>query len=261
MQVSASCGKLHHIDCPNNAAARDAALLLPTPPAEASKQDHALLLLSVAVPTQPTRVVLAPQTNLTPQDRQSRKGFSALLNRKRNSADSHAAEMLLSICPSISPKTECLSSPSRMPPAFSLASMRDREENRRPKKKAKTVKASEVPRRKGTVSLAGTLDDDDDSDRLDERAPDGRIGIYLPAQRKALLKRFAEKRKRRRWGKAVRYRCRKNLANNRVRVKGRFVSMKSQAPATGTATALPAAGTALPMVMAMPVHAPMVAAQ
>ena len=62
----------------------------------------------------------------------------------------------------------------------------------------------------------------------------GRIGIYNPAQRRALLARFAEKRRRRVWRKKVRYTCRKHLADNRIRVKGRFVKRD---PATATAPA------------------------
>jgi hypothetical protein len=57
----------------------------------------------------------------------------------------------------------------------------------------------------------------------------GRIGIYNPSQRRALLARFAEKRNRRVWRKKVRYTCRKNLADNRVRVKGRFVKREELA--------------------------------
>jgi hypothetical protein len=56
----------------------------------------------------------------------------------------------------------------------------------------------------------------------------GKIGIYNPIQRKILLAKFAEKRQRRRWGKKVRYNCRKNLADTRVRVKGRFVKRAAQ---------------------------------
>lgn len=42
-------------------------------------------------------------------------------------------------------------------------------------------------------------------------------------ERSAIIHRFREKRKRRVWKKKIRYFCRKNLADRRVRVKGRFV--------------------------------------
>jgi len=51
----------------------------------------------------------------------------------------------------------------------------------------------------------------------------GRIGIYTPAERAAIIKRFQSKRSRRVWNKKIRYSCRKNLADRRLRVKGRFV--------------------------------------
>lgn len=51
----------------------------------------------------------------------------------------------------------------------------------------------------------------------------GRVGIYAPTERKMLLQRFMEKRKKRNWSKVVSYACRKNLAQRRVRVKGRFI--------------------------------------
>mmetsp|Transcript_30374 Transcript_30374/g.39205 ORF Transcript_30374/g.39205 Transcript_30374/m.39205 type:complete len:525 (+) Transcript_30374:240-1814(+) len=55
----------------------------------------------------------------------------------------------------------------------------------------------------------------------------GRIGIYTPAERAAILERFRQKRERRIWKKKIRYNCRKNLADKRHRVKGRFVKSTS----------------------------------
>jgi len=55
-----------------------------------------------------------------------------------------------------------------------------------------------------------------------------RIGIYTLAERKERIARFVEKRNRRVWVKKIRYSCRKNLAQTRMRVKGRFVSSKNQ---------------------------------
>jgi len=51
----------------------------------------------------------------------------------------------------------------------------------------------------------------------------GRIGIYTPAERAHIIHKFQAKRARRVWNKKIRYNCRKNLADRRVRVKGRFV--------------------------------------
>jgi hypothetical protein len=55
----------------------------------------------------------------------------------------------------------------------------------------------------------------------------GRIGIYTPAERAAIIARFQKKRKNRVWNKKIRYNCRKNLADRRLRIKGRFVKRES----------------------------------
>jgi len=51
----------------------------------------------------------------------------------------------------------------------------------------------------------------------------GHVGIYNAQQRAAILSRFHKKRLARKWKKKIRYDCRKDLADKRVRVKGRFV--------------------------------------
>ncbi|KAG5185270.1 hypothetical protein JKP88DRAFT_312402 [Tribonema minus] len=53
----------------------------------------------------------------------------------------------------------------------------------------------------------------------------GRIGIYTLQEREAIIARYRAKRARRVWRKKIRYNCRKNLADKRLRVKGRFVKM------------------------------------
>ena len=50
-----------------------------------------------------------------------------------------------------------------------------------------------------------------------------RIGIYTLEERKVRVARFQAKRSRRVWRKKIKYDCRKKLADNRPRVKGRFV--------------------------------------
>ncbi|KAK1747878.1 CCT domain-containing protein [Skeletonema marinoi] len=57
----------------------------------------------------------------------------------------------------------------------------------------------------------------------------GRIGIYTPAERAAIIHKFNAKRARRVWNKKIRYNCRKNLADRRMRVKGRFVKRSVEA--------------------------------
>mmetsp|Transcript_2835 Transcript_2835/g.3178 ORF Transcript_2835/g.3178 Transcript_2835/m.3178 type:complete len:765 (-) Transcript_2835:30-2324(-) len=53
--------------------------------------------------------------------------------------------------------------------------------------------------------------------------PDGWIGAYSPESRKVRIGRFMEKRNHRVWTKTVKYDVRKNFADSRLRVKGRFV--------------------------------------
>lgn len=64
----------------------------------------------------------------------------------------------------------------------------------------------------------------------------GHVGIYDPQQRAAILSRFHKKRMARKWRKRIRYDCRKDLADKRVRVKGRFVkgSIRCTSPASTT---------------------------
>lgn len=62
----------------------------------------------------------------------------------------------------------------------------------------------------------------------------GRIGVYTKTQRKELLGRFSRKRARRVWFKKIRYGCRKSLACQRIRVKGRFVKTTEKLSAKPT---------------------------
>jgi hypothetical protein len=56
----------------------------------------------------------------------------------------------------------------------------------------------------------------------------GRIGIYTPAERYAIIAKYMRKRNRRVWNKKIRYNCRKSLADRRLRIKGRFVKRSEQ---------------------------------
>jgi hypothetical protein len=56
----------------------------------------------------------------------------------------------------------------------------------------------------------------------------GFIGAYTPAERKERIARFIEKRSRRVWTKKVKYDVRKNFADSRIRVKGRFVKKEDE---------------------------------
>jgi hypothetical protein len=55
-----------------------------------------------------------------------------------------------------------------------------------------------------------------------------RVGMYSPERRRHVVERFLEKRRRRIWRKRVKYDVRKNFADSRLRVKGRFVRKEDE---------------------------------
>lgn len=60
------------------------------------------------------------------------------------------------------------------------------------------------------------------------KMPPDYIGAYSPQSRRARIERFLEKRSRRVWTKKVKYDVRKNFADSRLRVKGRFVKKEDE---------------------------------
>jgi hypothetical protein len=58
--------------------------------------------------------------------------------------------------------------------------------------------------------------------------PDGWIGAYSPESRRVRIERFLQKRNLRVWTKTVKYDVRKNFADTRLRVKGRFVKKEDE---------------------------------
>merc|ERR1711916_37322 len=57
---------------------------------------------------------------------------------------------------------------------------------------------------------------------------EGFIGAYSPESRRKRIEKFLEKRSRRVWTKKVKYDVRKNFADSRLRVKGRFVKKEDE---------------------------------
>lgn len=68
-----------------------------------------------------------------------------------------------------------------------------------------------------------------DADGLQQvERPDGWVGAYSPDSRRVRIDRFMQKRNHRVWAKTVKYDVRKNFANSRLRVKGRFVKKEDE---------------------------------
>jgi len=57
---------------------------------------------------------------------------------------------------------------------------------------------------------------------------DGWVGAYSPESRKLRIERFLRSRQKRVWTKKVKYDVRKNFADSRLRVKGRFVKKEDE---------------------------------
>lgn len=58
--------------------------------------------------------------------------------------------------------------------------------------------------------------------------PEGWVGAYSPESRKVRIEKFLAKRHQRVWTKTVKYDVRKNFADSRLRVKGRFVKKEDE---------------------------------
>lgn len=91
--------------------------------------------------------------------------------------------------------------------------------------KVEHVPGSGRPRSLSDPNIKTTIDDDG---LLHVERPDGWIGAYSPESRKVRISRFLEKRNHRVWTKTVKYDVRKNFADSRLRVKGRFVKKEDE---------------------------------
>lgn len=81
------------------------------------------------------------------------------------------------------------------------------------------------PRSMGDPNLTVRLDE---HGLLRVNGPSGWVGAYSPDSRQIRINRFLEKRNHRVWVKKVKYDVRKNFADSRLRVKGRFVKKEDE---------------------------------
>jgi hypothetical protein len=88
------------------------------------------------------------------------------------------------------------------------------------KEREEHIPGSGRPRSLSDPNLSVSLDE---YGLMQVERPEGWIGAYSPESRKVRIARFLEKRNHRVWTKTVKYDVRKNFADSRLRVKGRFV--------------------------------------
>jgi len=102
---------------------------------------------------------------------------------------------------------------------------------------ATSAKDNDVEEKEAPASGQGrprSMSDPNLSVRLDDHGllhvdgPEGWVGAYSPDSRQLRIDRFMEKRNHRVWVKKVKYDVRKNFADSRLRVKGRFVKKEDE---------------------------------
>jgi hypothetical protein len=144
-------------------------------------------------------------------------------------------------------------SPSAMPSGIgaSLEAERKRLEKQAKKEKREKVKQDKKEKKEEEMRLAEGSDEEDkvhvsgsglprslsdpnllkslDKDGLVHvERPDGWVGAYSPESRTVRIERYMQKRNNRVWTKTVKYDVRKNFADSRLRVKGRFVKKEDE---------------------------------
>ena len=98
--------------------------------------------------------------------------------------------------------------------------------HRRLKARAQLRHTREEARARGGSGSGGVGGDDDWKSAQLNEGEIIRVGSYTPEERQHKIQRYLEKRRRRVWSKKILYSCRKNFADKRPRVGGRFVKLK-----------------------------------
>lgn len=88
------------------------------------------------------------------------------------------------------------------------------------------VSGSGLPRSLSDPNLRTSIDEE--TGLMNVERPDGWIGAYSPSSRRVRIDKFLAKRGNRVWIKTVKYDVRKNFADSRLRVKGRFVKKEDE---------------------------------
>lgn len=112
-------------------------------------------------------------------------------------------------------------------------------EKKKKKEQSKKEQAMEIEEEEKPVHVPGSgrprsLSDPSLRTKTDEfglvevERPEGWVGAYSPESRKVRIEKFLAKRNNRVWTKTVKYDVRKNFADSRLRVKGRFVKKEDE---------------------------------
>jgi hypothetical protein len=99
------------------------------------------------------------------------------------------------------------------------------EQQEKEKEKEEHIPGSGRPRSMSDPNMKVSINEDG---LMEVERPEGWIGAYSPESRKVRISRFLEKRNHRVWTKTVKYDVRKNFADSRLRVKGRFVKKEDE---------------------------------
>lgn len=117
------------------------------------------------------------------------------------------------------------------------AKLKEKKEKKK-KQKKEEVEQQQQPEAEEVVHVPGRPHSPSDenffTNTIDEMGlrhvvrPDEWVGSYSPRSRKIRITKFLEKRNHRVWTKAIKYDVRKNFANTRLRIKGRFVRKEDE---------------------------------
>lgn len=126
------------------------------------------------------------------------------------------------------------SSPTKKKDRKTYTRKKDKVESNKKKGDVKNNNDDEPKEVKSGLGRPRSMSDPNLTVRLDEhglldvKGPEGWVGAYSPTSRELRINNFLAKRNQRVWVKKVKYDVRKNFADSRLRVKGRFVKKEDE---------------------------------
>lgn len=148
-----------------------------------------------------------------------KKNSTAKDTKKRSPASSSRARSTLSTKSKSKARTSPMSIPGSKSKSKKNSSYRGGMTSPAGRSKLKSMPV--LPAKPGS-------DEEYDTGERAPGAPQGNVGAYSPESRRARIAKFLDKRQHRIWKKRVKYDVRKNFADSRLRVKGRFVKKEDE---------------------------------